>query len=106
MSSAGGGYNPDPDDDNNEEDNKERKFNTISKSEFFKKIKNEYEHFRNGIYKRKHGTKGIEDAEYLNWDNLHNDVEAYGKNKWHLGSIDPKTLKLYKAAVATRKIFK
>src|SRR5205823_6113009 len=37
-----GGYNPDPDDN----ENKERKFNTLSKSEFFKKMKNEYEHCR------------------------------------------------------------
>jgi len=93
------GYNPDPDDN----ENKERKFNTIFKSEFFKKVKNEYEHYRDGIYKRKRGSKGIENAEYIEWDHLHNDVEAYGKNERHIGSIDPKTLKIYKAAVRYRQ---
>lgn len=93
-----GGYNPDPDDEN-----KERIFNTISKSEFFKQIKDEYEHYRNGIYRRKRGAKGIENAEYLEWDHLHNDVEAYCKSKRHIGSINPKTLKIYKAAIRHRQ---
>jgi hypothetical protein len=97
-----GGYNPDPDDD----ENKERIFNTISKSEFFKSVKKEYEYWQDGIYKRKHRAKGIEDAEYLEWDHLHNDVEAYSKGKDHIGSIDPKTLKLYKKAVYTRTVSK
>lgn len=86
---------PDPDDD----ENNERKFNTISKSEFFKKVKNDYEHYKNGIYRRKKGAKGIEKAEYLEWDHLHGDVEAYAKGGKHLGSIDPKTLKIYKGPV-------
>lgn len=97
-----GGYNPDPDDDNN--DNNERKFNTISKTEFFKARKNEYEQYRNNIYKRKRGSKGIENAEYLEWDNLHGDIEAYAKNRWHMGSMDPKTLKFYKPAIVTRRL--
>jgi hypothetical protein len=89
---------PDPDDD------KERKFNTITKSEFFKNVKNDYEHYKNGIYKRKKGAKGIDNAEYLEWDHLHGDVEAYGGNRWHIGSIDPKSLKFYKPAVAARRL--
>ena len=65
-------------------------------------MKPHYEHYRDNIYKRKRGSKGIEKAEYIEWDNLHNDVEAYSKSKWHLGSIDPKTLKLYKGSVHRR----
>lgn len=95
-----GGYNPDPNDDN--DDNK-RKFNTTTKSEFFKMVKKDYEHWRNNIYKRKNKTKGIEDAEYLEWDYTHNDVEAYNKAKDHIGSINPRTLKLYKPPVYNRK---
>lgn len=94
---CGGGYNPDPNDDEHNE--RERKFNTISKSEFFKLMKKDYEHCRDNVYRRKRGSKGIEDAEYLEWDYRHNDIEAYSKSKWHLGSIDPKTLKLYKGPV-------
>lgn len=89
-----GGYNPDPNDDKN----KERKFNTITKSEFFKKVKNDYEHYKNGVYRRKKGAKGIDKAEYLEWDHLHGDVEAYTKSCKHLGSIDPRTLRIYKGA--------
>ena len=90
-----GGYNPDPDDN----ENSERKFNTLSKSEFFKTVQKDYEHYRNGIYKRKKGAKGIEKAEYLEWDHLHSDVEAYSKGGKHLGSIDPKSLRIYKGPV-------
>jgi len=89
---------PDPNDDDDEKDShvKKRKFNKVSKSEFFKKIKNDYEYWKDGIYRRKHRAKGIENAEFLKWDHLHGDVEAYSKSKMHLGSIDPETLMLYK----------
>jgi len=100
MGGTCGGYNPDPDDD----EKNERKFNTTSKSEFFKKVKNDYEHWRDGIYKRKRGAKGIENAEYIQWDHLHSDVEAYAVNRQHLGSINPRTLKLYKPAIYPRKV--
>ncbi len=50
------------------------------------------------MYKRKPGAKGIENAEYLKWDHLHGDVEAYSKAKLHLGSIDPKTMTLYRVS--------
>ena len=96
------GYNPDPDDD----ENKERKFNTISKSEFFKKVEKDYKYRQDGIYQKKRGSKGVENAEYIQWDNLHKDVEAYSRDRWHIGSIDPKTLKLYKPAVVTRRLAK
>lgn len=83
---------------------KQRNTNSVHKSEFFNSIKNDYKHYRNGIYRRKKGTKGIENAEYLQWDHMHNDVEAFGKNKWHLGSINAKTLKLYRSANNARRL--
>src|SRR5690606_29777459 len=85
-----------------EDPEKKRRCNTMHKSEFFNKIKDNYEHYKNGIYRRKKGTKGIANAEYLEWDHLHNDVEAFGKNKWHLGSVDAKTLRLYRSAIKGR----
>jgi hypothetical protein len=37
------------------------------------------------------------------WDHLHNDIEVYDKStKNHLGSIDPKTGEIYKAAIRGR----
>ena len=93
-------------DDPNDDKPKERKKNGMSKSEFFnqEEVKKNYESYRDGIYRKKIGAKGIEGAEYIQWDHLHNDVEAYSKSKKHIGSIDPKTLKLYKDPVGPRKI--
>jgi len=88
---------------NNNDDDKERKKNTITKSEFFKKVKDHYEHYRDGVYRRKRNAKGIENAEYLQWDHLHGDVEAYNKAEHHIGSIDPQTLRLYKGPVFVRE---
>ena len=45
-----GGPSKDPKDNDR---NKERKINSITKSEFFKKIKDQYEHYRDGVYRRK-----------------------------------------------------
>lgn len=93
-----GGFNPDPKDDDNNS-NTERICNTITKTEFFKSISKEYEYWRDNIYKRKHKAKGLDKkTEYLKWDHLHNDVEAYDKWGKHLGSYNPKTLQLYKQA--------
>lgn len=36
------------------------------------------------------------EAYYLQWDHLHNDVEVYSWSRKHLGSLDPKTLRLYR----------
>lgn len=93
-----GGFNPDPNDDD-KDSTTERICNTITKTEFFKSISKEYEYWRDNIYKRKHKAKGLDKkTEYLKWDHLHNDVEAYDKWGKHLGSYDPKTLQLYKKA--------
>jgi hypothetical protein len=98
-----GGPNKNNNKNNNKnDDDKERKKNTITKSEFFKKVKDHYEHYRDGVYRRKRNTKGIEDAEYLQWDHLHGDVEAYSKSRIHIGSIDPEKLTLYKGPVYGR----
>lgn len=90
---------PDPDDD----ENNERIFNSITKPEFFKMVRKDYEHWRNNVYRRKNKAKGIEDAEYLEWDYTHNDLEAYNKAKDHIGSINLKTLKIYKPPVHSRR---
>lgn len=87
---------------------KERKVNKVTKQEFFNNalIKANYTHYKNGVYKLKaRGTPIVKNAEYLYWDHLHNDVEVYGKNEKHLGSLDPQILKIYKPPVATRKPF-
>lgn len=85
---------------------KERKVNEITKQEFFNNpiIKANYEHYRNGIYKLKsRGVPIVKNAEYLQWDHLHNDVEIYSEGKKHMGSLDPHTLQIYKEPVEHRK---
>jgi hypothetical protein len=100
-SSANCNWSPDPDDDKH----KKRKFNTMSKSEFFKKVSDDYEHWRDGIYRRKSRANGLDkNTEYLKWDHLHNDVEAFSKGGTHLGSYDPATLELYKGPVFGRTL--
>lgn len=78
--------------------------NCMSKTEFFEGIKGDYAHWRKGVYKRKAGARGIEGAEYLAWDATHQDVEAYNRSGIHLGSVDPKTRKLYKPPIYKRKV--
>ena len=86
-------------------DNNDRKINTITKKAFFTQevIRRTYHHLRNGVYRKIPGVKEIiEKAEYLAWDYLHGDVEVYSKSKRHLGSLDPRTLKIYKPGVLHR----
>jgi hypothetical protein len=105
ISGSYGGYSPDPDDDNkNSSDKSVRRYNTVSKSEFFQKVKNDYEYWKDGVYRRKRGSIGIENAEYLEWDHMHNDVEAFSRKKSHMGSIDPTTLKLYRLPTKGRRL--
>lgn len=85
---------------------KERKINEIEKPEFFNnpRIKSNYEHYRKEVYRLKpNGTPVAKNAEYLHWDKLHKDVEVYSKTEKHLGSLDPKTLKLYKPPIPGRE---
>lgn len=104
KNNGGGEFNPDPDDDKNSSF-VERVSNTMTKTEFFKKMKKRYEHWRNGIYRRKSKEPAIvKNAEYLEWDHKHNDVEIYHKNEQHLGSLDPKTLEIYKDPVPNRML--
>lgn len=101
------GYpSPDPQNPKDPEKNKNRKVNTVSKKEFFDKISSDYEHYKNGIYRRIKGAKGIDKVKYFDWDHLHGDAEAYNTGKLHLGSYDPETLMLYKHAVYGRDLFK
>lgn len=80
------------------EDPNDRKINVVGKAAFFKLVKDQYEHWKDGIYKLKDRVTGLINgkAHYLKWDHLHNDVEVWTKSETHLGSIDPITLKLYK----------
>ena len=100
--SAAGGPPEDPKKD--DKDKKKRKINEVSKSEFFKSVKNRYEHWRNGIYKLKKGKDPIEGAEYMEWDHLHDEVEIYNAGRKHLGAINPKTYVLMKDPVLGRTI--
>ena len=59
-----GEYNPDPDDDAN--NIKERVFNTVSKTEFFKKVEEHYEYYKNGIYKKKMEVKELKTQNIFN----------------------------------------
>lgn len=99
--SAGSGGSRTPEEPEvKEQENKTngRKVNTTSKSDFFGNplIKNNYEYYKEGVYKLKHKGAGLGKAEYLKWDHLHNDVEVWCARGRHLGSIDPLTKNIYK----------
>jgi len=51
-------------------------------------------------YKGKTKTNGLSGnkQEFYQWDYTHNDIEVYDRNGDHLGSMDPKTGKMYKPA--------
>lgn len=98
------------DQNNNHDDNKKnnplkRVVNTMTKAEFFKSIKDDYEYYRDNAYRLKdNGVAIIKNAYYLVWDNLHNDVEVYNKAEKHLGSLDPIKKILYKGPVSSRDL--
>ena len=84
---------------------KVRIVNTVQRQEFFKKpnIKKNYRPIGNdGVWQKKPGVSGLKNAEYLQWDHKHNEVEAYNKKKIHLGALDPQTDEYYKPAVIGR----
>jgi hypothetical protein len=101
-----------PDDNENdffgtdkEKEEKKRVENKISKKEFFESVANDYYHLHSGIYKLGKGKiPVVKNAEYLQWDNLHGDVEVYNKSGKHQGSLDPFTRNLYKLPVKGRTI--
>ncbi len=73
------------------------KKNIVTKTAFFKKMKDQYKYYREDIYKKISGIRGLDKkTEYIKWDHLHNDVEAFDRGGRHLGSYDPQTLRLYK----------
>jgi len=99
-----------------EPEKKERKVNPESFKQDLKKdpqIKENYEPQRNGSSRLKDHAKNplkMPDGEpvtRIDWDGQHYDAEAYGgkDGNIHLGSIDPVTKQIYKAAVATRTFF-
>ena len=99
--------NKKPDDDN-DDDKKERKINTMTKTEAYEYLKNElgYENYKDGFLKRKPGRKGLgKNADLIRWDHLHNDLEAFRDRKTHTGSIDPSTWEFYKPPVFPRNAF-
>ncbi len=100
---ASGSPKKDPEEEDDDDSNNKRIINKITKTEFFKKVKDKYEHYKDSIYRRKKNAQGIENAEYLQWDHVHGDIEAYNKAGRHIGSIDPKTLRLYKGPVLGRE---
>jgi len=56
-------------------------------------------------YQGKIKTSGTgKNRRYYNWDHTHKDIEVYGSNRKHLGSMDPTTGKMYKPAVNGRKL--
>ena len=112
---AGGGDPNDPNKNNRnqnkkdkkEEEEKKRKKSEIKKTEFFQKkeISNNYRQFRDNIYKIKDNGKRIHDAEYIEWDFLHDEVELYNNGgKTHLGALDPKSMFIYKKPVVNRRL--
>lgn len=50
------------------------------------------------------GPPWYKNANYLEWDHLHGDVEVYQTPKKHIGSLDPELLEIYKAPVNGRKL--
>jgi hypothetical protein len=98
----------DPDDDKKE---KERKFNEMSKTEFFKKVKEDYRYDKQaGLYRRIKDKEGLrcsrtnKEIEYLKWDGQHGDVEAYAANEAHLGSIRPSDYVMYRDPDVGRRL--
>ncbi len=95
--------------DANSAPQKVRIINTMPKQEFFKKpeiVQNYQKIGSDDVWRKKPKTNGISNAEFLEWDNLHLEVEVYDKGGDHLGAIDPKTNKIYKHAVKGRKLKK
>ena len=86
---------------------KERIVNKITKTEAYAYLKkNGYENYKDGSLRRKPGCEGLgKNAEFLKWDHLHNDLEAYRSRTKHTGSINPATWEFYKRPVFPRKGF-
>lgn len=93
---------------NNDKD-PERKSNHCNKTEFFKneEVKKNYEYDKTtNSYKLKRRGRAIgsKKTQYIKWDHTHNDVEGFGADKKHLGSIDPIRFVYYKDPVFGREL--
>lgn len=102
-------YNPNPKKPD-DKDKKERKVNTVSKTEVLRKIKENYRYDnQSNLYKLKDNGKPIKctrtgkDVHNIKWDYGHGDIEALKKNLDHMGSLDPVTFEMYKGPVVNRK---
>jgi len=81
-----------------ERDRRERVVNcSKSRSPVWRGMK----HYRGDI--KTNGKTGY-DKRFYRWDNTHNDIEVYNKHGDHLGSMDPRTGKMYRGPVAGRDI--
>ena len=92
------------------EEPKERKVNTLQRTEAMNKLKENYRYDnQTNLYKLRENGKPIKctqtgkDVINVKWDGAHGDIEALNKSYKHMGSIDPKTLEMYKAPITTRK---
>lgn len=81
-----------------ERDRRERVVNcSKSKSPVWKGLK----HHKDDI--KTNGKSGSE-KRFYRWDNTHNDIETYNSRGEHLGSMDPRTGKMYRGPVSGRDI--
>lgn len=81
-----------------ERDRRERIVNcSKSRSPVWKGLK----HHKNDI--KTNGKSGSE-KRFYKWDNTHDDIEVYNGRGEHLGSMDPRTGKMYKGPVSGRDI--
>lgn len=108
QSQGGGSSSPNPKKPDDEK--KERKFNTVQKTDALRKIKENYRYDKqinkyilkeNGKPYKCHETG--KDVNIIDWDGAHGDIEAYFGKKNHLGSLDPETFRIYKKGVPNRK---
>jgi len=81
-----------------ERDRRERVVNcSKSRSPVWRGMK----HYRGDI--KTNGETG-DKKRYYRWDNTHNDIEVYNRRGEHLGSMDPRTGKMYRGPDSTNSI--
>lgn len=73
-------------------------------------IKNNYQKYEKNSskYKLKRDSKALLDgkAEYIEWDPMHKEVEAYDRNGAHLGALETENFTQYRPADPSRNFFK
>lgn len=104
SSSSAASSSSSPEDPDDRPGKPHRKNCWTAKNKFLDQIRGRYTFMRGRQYKLKKGAKGFGKARYLKWDACHNDIEAFDKTGKHLGSMDPKTMRLYKPADPSKTI--